>query len=298
MNRFLLLAFVVFAFLPAFAQDTTAPAPALASIEQYLNVKSAAAPTFSPDGKRIAYLTNVTGTSQVWMIDLPAGEPQQITNYDDNVSFVRWLPDGKGLLFGKAIGGNENTQFFLVPTDGTAIRELTNAPTVRHNFGDISDDATKIYYASNKRNRNFFDIYSMNLADAKEELIYQNDGNNAFEAADASGSKFVISRDGIELSLDNNLYLIDAKTKQETLLTPHVGSSQFGSVHFLPDGKSLVLSMNDKREFLALPIFACETARIRATGAMPTVRCVSSTRPHGTSRLSTCCQTAAMSRIR
>lgn len=250
MNKFLVLAFVVLAFLPAYAQDPAATA--LPAIEQYLNVKFAGGPSFSPDGKRIAYLTNVTGTSQVWTVDLPMGEPKQITDYDDNVSFVRWLPDGKGLIFGKAIGGNENTQFFWISADGANARELTNSPSVRHNFGDLSDDGTKIYYASNKRNRNFFDIYSMTLADAKEELIYQNDGNNDFSAVDATGSKFVISRDGVDLSLDNNLYLIDAKTKQETLLTPHVGAAQFGGVHFLPDGKSLVLSTNDKREFLGL----------------------------------------------
>jgi dipeptidyl aminopeptidase/acylaminoacyl peptidase len=250
MNRFLLLAFVILASLPAFAQETTAPA--LTSIEQYLNVRSAGGPSFSPDGKRLAYLTNVTGTSQVWITDLPMGEPKQITDYEDNVSFVRWLPDGKGLIFGKAIGGNENTQFFRISADGGDARELTNNPSVRHNFGDLSEDGTKIYYASNKRNKNFFDIYSMTLADAKEELIYQQDGNNDFAAVDAAGGKLVISRDGIDLSLDNNLYLVDAKTRQEILLTSHTGAAQFGGVHFLPDGKSLVLSSNDKREFLGL----------------------------------------------
>ena len=47
----------------------------------------------------------------------------------------------------------------------------------------------------------------------KEELIYQQDGNNNFAAANDSGSKFIVSRDGIELSLDNNLYLVDAANK-------------------------------------------------------------------------------------
>lgn len=249
MNRFLLVFLVLFAFLPLSAQE---PVQNPNTIEKYLNIRSAGSPNFSPDGKRLAYLSNVTGTSQVWMIELPGDTPQQVTNYDDNVSFVRWMPDGKGLIFGKAIGGNENTQFFWAAADGSGIKELTNDPGVRHNFGDISEDGTKIYYASNKRNRNFFDIYSLTLADGKEELIYQQDGNNDFAAVDALGSKFVVSRDGTDFSLDNNLYLIDARTKQETLLTAHVGAAQFGGVSFLPDGKSLVLSTNDKREFLGL----------------------------------------------
>jgi dipeptidyl aminopeptidase/acylaminoacyl peptidase len=50
--------------------------------------------------------------------------------------------------------------------------------------------------------------------------------------------------------LDNNLYLIDVATKKETLLTPHEGSAQFGSVNFTADG--IVFAHNDKREFYSL----------------------------------------------
>src|SRR4051794_15745573 len=99
------------------------------TIQQYLNIKSANSPSFSLDGRQLAYLTNITGTSQVWATDLPNGKPRQLTNYDDNVSFVRWLPDGSGLVFGKAKGGDENTQFYWMKPDGSGVRALTNDPT-------------------------------------------------------------------------------------------------------------------------------------------------------------------------
>ena len=220
------------------------------SIQQYLSIRSATSPTLSPDGKKMAYLTNVTGTVQVFVMDLPNGEPKQLTNYDDNISFVRWLSGGAGIIFGKAIGGNENTQLFGMKPDGSGVVNLTNAPTVRHNFGGISADGAKIYYASNKRDKNYFDIYSLDLVNGKEELLYQQDGNNDFAAVNDSGSKFIVSRDGTELSLDNNLYLIDARTKQETLLTPHTGAAQFGNVHFVADG--IIYAHNNNREFYSL----------------------------------------------
>ncbi|MEJ7848658.1 MAG: hypothetical protein WKF92_11290 [Pyrinomonadaceae bacterium] len=220
------------------------------TIQQYLNIRSAAAPSFSPDGKRIAYLTNVTGTNQVWVMDLPGVNPKQLTNYNDNISFVKWLPDGSGIIYGKAIGGDENTQFFWMKPDGTGTKDLTGQAKGRHNFAEISADGRKIYYASNKRNRTFFDIYSMELASGKEELIYQQDGNNDLAAVNSDGFKFIVSRDGIEKSLDNNLYLVDAKTKQETLLTPHTDASQFGSVHFLEDG--IIYASDHGRDFYNL----------------------------------------------
>ena len=232
--------FVLSVFVPA--QNYT--------IQQYLNIKSAGSPTLSPDAKRMAYLTNVTGTSQIWMIDLPNGTPKQITNYEDNVGFVRWLPNGSGLIFGKARGGDENTQFFWMKPDGTGVRELTSDPKVRHNFAEISADGKTIYYASNKRNRTFFDIYSMDIATGAESMLYQYDGNINVAAVNSAGTKIVVSRSGIEKSLDNDLYLVDIKTKKETHLTPHTDASEFGGVNFLAD--SIVFTTNHNREFEGL----------------------------------------------
>jgi dipeptidyl aminopeptidase/acylaminoacyl peptidase len=236
--------FVLLFATAAFAQNY--------SIERYLNIRSAGSPTFSTDGKRIAFLTNITGTSQIWMMDAAGGYPEQITSFQDNVGFVRWSPAGNGLVFGKASGGDENTQFFWMSNDGAEIKPLTTNPKVRHNFGGWSEDGTRIYYASNKRDRNFFDIYSMNVADGKEDLIFQQDGSNNVADVSDNGAQIIVSRSGTELSLDNDLYLIDTKTKAVTHLTKHDGSAEFGDVRFLPDGDSIVLTTNKDREFASL----------------------------------------------
>lgn len=220
------------------------------TIQQYLSIRSASGPSISPDGTKIAYLTNVSGTSQVWIVDVANGKPRQLTFYDDNVSFVSFSPRGDGLVFGKARGGDENTQLFWISLDGSSVKQLTNDPKVRHNFGGWLKDGTKIYYASNKRNRNYFDIYSMDLTTGKEDLIYQQDGSNSFAAISDDGNLLVVSRPSTELSLDNNLYLIDLKTKRETLLTPHKDASLFGDVTLLKD--SIVFTSNKDREFAAI----------------------------------------------
>ncbi|MCC6824174.1 MAG: S9 family peptidase [Acidobacteria bacterium] len=219
-------------------------------IEQYLTIKAASAPSFSPDGRRIAYLSNESGISEVWVVDLATAATHRLTDSDDNLSFVRWLGDGTGIIFGKAKGGDENTQFYWMRPDGAGIRALTNDPAVRHNFEFVSPDGKWIAYSSNKRNRQYFDSYKMDIASGKETLISQFDGNQNIEAANAAGTKFIISRDGTELSLDNNLYLV--ADGHETLLTPHKGAAEFYNVEFLPDGTSLLMSQNDRREFAAL----------------------------------------------
>lgn len=224
----------------------------LYGIDRYLNIRSSNAPSISPDGNRVAFLTNITGTPQLWMISASGGWPEQLTFYDDRVDFVSWSPDGTGLIFGKAKGGDENSQIYWISPDGFEIKALTNDPSVRYNFGDWSHGGKQISYSSNKRNRNFFDVYVMDVATRREELVYQQDGSNDPVAWSFNDKQIIVSRDSEKLSLDNDLYLIDLKSKEATLLTQHEGATQFGNVRFTPDGHSIIFGTNDNREFYSL----------------------------------------------
>lgn len=230
--------------MSAFAQDY--------SIERYLNIRSAGSPTFSPDAKRIAYLTNITGTNQIWFVDAVGGYPEQITAYEDNVSFVEWSPNGSGLIFGKAVGGNENTQLFRLSNDGANIKQLTNDGKVRHNFGGFSKDGKLIFYSSNKRDPNYFDVYQMNVENGAEKLIYKQDGANYFADISDDNSKIIISRSSVKFSGDNDLYLVDAKSGKAEHLTPHDEAAEFSDVHFLPGGDSIIFGTNKDTEFITL----------------------------------------------
>jgi len=238
-------------------------------IDRYLNVRSATSPALSPDGERVAFLTNVTGTPQVWMVSASSGWPEQLTFYPDRVDFVEWSPDGANLIFGKAIGGNENAQLYLLSPDGSEIKALTNAPKIRHNFGAWSHDGKRISYASNKRDPNFFDVYVMDVATGRGQLVYQQNGSNAPEAWSFDDSKIIVAHDSDQLSLDNDLFLVDLATKQATPLTTHEGASQFGNVHFTRDGRFLIFATNDKREFYSLARMDLQNKRIEMLDETP-----------------------------
>ncbi len=60
-------------------------------------------PRWSPDGKKLAFVSTRDGASQVWVVDMgPAGsvgEPKKVTSIATEASGVRWSPDGKWILF-------------------------------------------------------------------------------------------------------------------------------------------------------------------------------------------------------
>ncbi|HXM35990.1 MAG TPA: S9 family peptidase [Pyrinomonadaceae bacterium] len=249
-------------FSPVAVHGQTAAGNEAFGIERYLNIRSVSSPSLDSSGDRVAFLTNISGTPQVWMVNASGGWPEQMTFYPDRVDFVSWAPDRSGLIFAKAVGGDENSQLYWMAPDGSQIRAVTNDPKVRYNFGGWSRDSKKISYASNKRNRDFFDVYVMDVSTGREELVYQQDGSNQPVAWSMEGRQLVVSHSNEQLSLDNDLYLVEIATKGAVHLTPHEGAAQFEDVHFQPNGHSLFLTTNVAREFQSLAELNLRTKRI------------------------------------
>jgi dipeptidyl aminopeptidase/acylaminoacyl peptidase len=68
--------------------------------------ESVASPTFAPDGKSIAFVRNVKGKQQVFILPLDGGEAWQLTDMPYSVGNPRFSPDGKKIIFSVSIGLN------------------------------------------------------------------------------------------------------------------------------------------------------------------------------------------------
>ena len=67
------------------------------SIDRYLNVKQAYMPSFSSDGRRLAFISDLTGVPQAWRVPLGAPScgvpmPEQLTFAEDRVLWLRCSP--------------------------------------------------------------------------------------------------------------------------------------------------------------------------------------------------------------
>src|SRR5262245_39820527 len=82
------------------------------SIEQYLNVRSSTGPSFSPDGRTVAFPSNITGVPQLWQLPVDGGWPTLLTFTSESVRGAWYCPTHHELIFSMDIGGNERTQLY------------------------------------------------------------------------------------------------------------------------------------------------------------------------------------------
>lgn len=99
----------------------------------------------SPDGTKVAFHSNKGGTTlNVWVADLPAGTPRQITSDREFAGFPCWSPDGATLAFEAKREGHIHV--FTVPSAGGTPVQLTRGAGQSWPYS-FSPDGTKIAYA-------------------------------------------------------------------------------------------------------------------------------------------------------
>ena len=218
------------------------------TVAMMARIGSATSPSFSPDGKTLAFVSNLGGVPQVWTVDAAGGYPQLVTAFDDPVGFVEWSPAGDWLAFTLAPGGGMNEQVYLVRPDGTGLKRLTIGGKETNRLGPWSEDGATLALGSNKRDGAAIDGYVYDVAGGHERLVVENRGIGGFDDLSRDSKAGLWNR--LVQRGDNNLYLVDLASRKETLLTPHQGpGSFFGELS--RDGKTVYLGTNGERDRLA-----------------------------------------------
>src|SRR5947209_3636284 len=227
------------------------------TFERYLNTRMAYGPSFSPDGRLLTFLTNITGVAEVWSVpvDMAAANPpwpEQLTFVGDRVGSASYSPVADRLMVSADVGGSEHMQLYLLSGDGANFTALTSRPQSIYQFGDWSPDGTSFTYSSNERDARYFDVYERNLETGQTRLLLQQDGTNHAGHYSRDGRYALVSR--LHSNIHTQLFLLDLLSGEARPLTSDVfeGQAEYSFPSWSADGSGLYVVSNFGRQFSSL----------------------------------------------
>ena len=105
-------------------------------------------PRFSPDGRRLAYVSYQGRRARVWVLDIATGQKRLLVPGLALTSAPRFSPDGNRIAY--ALSANGNTDIWIASADGSgAPQRLTSAPGI-DTAPSFSPDGRRIVFESDR----------------------------------------------------------------------------------------------------------------------------------------------------
>ncbi len=138
-------------------------------------------PAYSPDGKRIAFMSTRSGAYEIWVCASDGSNPVQVTAFGGPiVSAPKWSPDGQNIAFHAAPAGNED--LYVVSANGGPPRRMTTHPRADA-WPYWSRDGQSLYFKST-RPSGWAEIWKMPAKGGEAVQITRHEGDAPQESPD------------------------------------------------------------------------------------------------------------------
>jgi dipeptidyl aminopeptidase/acylaminoacyl peptidase len=217
-------------------------------IAQLYYTRSTSGPAWSPDGRDVVFTTNLTGRANLWKVAAGGGFPIQLLQSDDRQSGAVWSPDGKWIVFEQDFGGGELYDLFAVSSDGGELINLTNTPDISEHSARWSPDGSMLAISYRPKDASATNIA---LLDWKTRQVHrltdeQTKNREWYQYIWSADGKTIYADRANAGGTDSDVYRIDVATGKLENLTPHQGDVRYGVSSVSPDGKTLLITSNEK----------------------------------------------------
>jgi TolB protein len=198
---------------------------ALASFEPIIS------PVWSPDGKRLAYVSFENKKPVVYIHTLADGRRHVVANFKGSNSAPAWTPDGNRLAV--VLSREGGSQLFMINADGSGVRRLASSTAI-DTEPRFSPDGQFIYFTSDRGGTP--QIYRMPASGGEPQRVTFEGSYNVSPRISPDGKTlaYITRTDG-----KFQVALLDLSTRQAQILTD---SDRDESPSFSPNGRMILLA--------------------------------------------------------
>jgi dipeptidyl aminopeptidase/acylaminoacyl peptidase len=216
------------------------------TIEKLYMTRAIGGTTWSPDGKTVAFISNMSGRNNLWLVSAEGGWPTQLTISHQRQAHPTWSPDGKWIAYQSDYDGDEQWDIFLVSPKTGQVVNLTNTREIAELSPTWSPDGRFLAYMVKPKTSSSYeiDVYDMLMRSVKHiTTATPKDKGNVGPIWSKDGKLIAYTQEQAK-GTDSNVFVADVAAGRSTLLTPHTGESLYSANDFSPDGKRLLITSN------------------------------------------------------
>lgn len=239
--------------MSAIHPDPQVNPPRLIPLEDFFRNPEKTRFQISPNGEYLSFMAPWKNRLNVFTRKIDTGEEQRVTNETErNVSGYFWGSNQR-VVYLKDKGGDENFHIFSVSVSGTDERDLTPFEGITAQIiDDLEDNDDELIIGMNRRNKEIFDAYRLNINTGELTLEAENPGNITEWVTDHAGDiRLALTTDGVNQSI---LYRDNNASPFETVITTNFRET-LQPLFFTFDNKDLYALSNIGRDKAAIVIF-------------------------------------------
>lgn len=192
----------------------------------------ATAPSWSPDGTRIAYQSDRDGNFEVYVMDLDSSDTVRLTTHESIDAGPCWSPDGRQIAFSSTRDGN--FELYIMNADGADLRRLTDNKSQDRDPSWSPDGSLLAFMSSRDGNQEVYAIApdGTGLRNLTDDL-----GDDRYPSWSPDGAfiAFSTDRDGSE-----QVYVMAPDGTGQTNIT-NDPSKQDSQPTWSPDGRQIAI---------------------------------------------------------
>ncbi len=188
-------------------------------------------PSVSPDGRRVAIVSDVLGHMEVRIVDVDSRRSERLQLPGEDVAQVSpvWMPDGRHLLISRSLQGIRSSNW-IVALDGSKAEELMIRSAQGSWALNTSPDGNTIYY--HDMADGVQQTFSLDLATRKKTQLTNGPGDKFDTVASPDGNWLAITA-----TKDGTLQLFRMPAEGGPLQQRTTGFERMRHPFFSPDGK-------------------------------------------------------------
>ncbi|HKD44631.1 MAG TPA: S9 family peptidase [Candidatus Angelobacter sp.] len=219
---------------------------------------------WSPDGKQIAFISNISGRNNLWIVPAEGGWPTQLTVSNQRQANPAWSSQGRWIAYQSDTDGNEQWDILLVSARDGQVVNLTNTPEISEENPAWSPDGEKLAYSVKAKSSPNYEIDVMEVATKQVTHLTRNSPAqwSNFGPLWSRDGKWIVFNRQHATGKDSNIFIADLASGKATNLTPHEGEHNFFASDISPDGKTLLITSNSGNGYSNAALLDVQTRKI------------------------------------